>query len=896
MKRLSVLPLVVLLSVAPRAGGPPGIGEGANLLENGGFDAGLDGWNAWGGVRDLIGKDGAGSLLVRNETPKWSGADQILYLPDDVAEVEVSAWVRTSLVVPGKESWEAARVAAEFLDATGVLTGGYPPPVGVLSGSAPWTEVRRTFRPPEGARRIKVQCALGNAAGSAWFDSVAVTFRDESGRPLQAAVPSGPFDHGTWYPLPAGSATGNFVDWSGLLDAPAGNHGWLRSTPDGRFRFEDGTPARFWGVNLVASQVFAERSSSDSLAERLARLGANMVRLHHMDAAWSHPNIFGNASGTLGLDPRSMDRLDYLVAALRRKGIYVFLDFLVHREFAVSDSVLPGAGQGAKQAALFSPRLIALQARYAKALMEHYNPYTGRAWKDEPAVAMAEFVNESSIFTHFDGDVLAPAYRAELDSLWRAAGHAGDLPRFSLDWSGLRPKLKGPDGAGDAEAAIRFLAGLERATYDTLRAAVRSTGAKLQLAGTNFPPPILATLRNNASQDFVITNDYWDHPQVWKLGNDWSRIDQAPLDDASQLLSPKSNLVATRAWARVADKPFVVTEWNHCHPNEYELEGAPLLAAYASLQDWSGVLQFDYEREALGSRPIKRYTLSTSPAMLAQWAVAAPLFLRSDVRPADTGWTETVGADKSMRLPSYSWWEERAWQTPYLGRVAKRFDSLSREPDAPAVGAGELLSSTGELAYDPKIGTLRVNAPRVQGAVGFVGGRDWSFPRIAFHLENEHASVLAVSADGADLADSKLFYVAAVGPVKGTGLEFVRSRNGIARVGGLPLLAQVLEGNLAVRGLDTSEAVLFTALAPDGSRGEPVVSRDGRFDLSQGRALVYEARIVPKPPEPTPPAPEVSPESAPEGTFPVDGAPSTVPAAGDSGAAPERIPASETTP
>ena len=56
----------------------------------------------------------------------------------------------------------------------------------------------------------------------------------------------------------------NMSDW---LDKPAGKHGFLQITGKD-FAFEDGTPVKFWGVNIAGDSPFssAEKSSGvDSL-------------------------------------------------------------------------------------------------------------------------------------------------------------------------------------------------------------------------------------------------------------------------------------------------------------------------------------------------------------------------------------------------------------------------------------------------------------------------------------------------------------------------------------------------------------------------------------------------------------------------------------------------------
>ncbi|MGC4095409.1 MAG: hypothetical protein QM756_47290 [Polyangiaceae bacterium] len=57
-----------------------------------------------------------------------------------------------------------------------------------------------------------------------------------------------------------------------------------------------------------------------------------MTRHHHIDAAWSKPNVFGNKSRTLELDAAAMERFDYFVAQLQKRGIYQYFDMLVHRK------------------------------------------------------------------------------------------------------------------------------------------------------------------------------------------------------------------------------------------------------------------------------------------------------------------------------------------------------------------------------------------------------------------------------------------------------------------------------------------------------------------------------------------------------------------------------------
>jgi hypothetical protein len=107
-------------------------------------------------------------------------------------------------------------------------------------------------------------------------------------------------------------------------DKPAGERGFLKVEGD-KFVFEDGTEARFWGTNFNSAQNFPSHEHSEKVAKRLAKVGINIVRFHQLDAEWSTPNIFQfsrgeNKPNTMSFDPKSMDRLDYLIYCLKQRG------------------------------------------------------------------------------------------------------------------------------------------------------------------------------------------------------------------------------------------------------------------------------------------------------------------------------------------------------------------------------------------------------------------------------------------------------------------------------------------------------------------------------------------------------------------------------------------------
>ena len=162
-------------------------------------------------------------------------------------------------------------------------------------------------------------------------------------------------DMSAWIPFPISAyeeIEGSVLDMAWLLDPPAGCHGFLTVQGD-RFVFEDGTPARFWGGNFFGEANFPEPEEARKLAGIVARSGANVVRLHHLDvvAPWTDKivkrSLFGGQAPvtTRRLDPVMLDKFDYLVKCLKDRGIYIFLSPVSSRFVRPGDG-FPGDSAG----------------------------------------------------------------------------------------------------------------------------------------------------------------------------------------------------------------------------------------------------------------------------------------------------------------------------------------------------------------------------------------------------------------------------------------------------------------------------------------------------------------------------------------------------------------------
>ncbi|MCK6489622.1 MAG: hypothetical protein L6R48_15110, partial [Planctomycetes bacterium] len=196
---------------------------------------------------------------------------------------------------------------------------------------------------------------------------------------------------------------------NGVVDLSPGAPAGPVEVRDGRFvRSGDGGRVRFLGVALTFAAAFPEPEVAVALARRLARLGINAVRIHYID---------GGTAGRFGrhsiwdpafpreprLDPAQLARLDRLIHELGKQGVHINLNLKVARAFGEADGLPAGwCGEGAdkritKGMDLVDPRLIALQEDFARALLGHVSPHSGRPLGQDPALMAVELNNENSL-------------------------------------------------------------------------------------------------------------------------------------------------------------------------------------------------------------------------------------------------------------------------------------------------------------------------------------------------------------------------------------------------------------------------------------------------------------------------------------------------------------------
>lgn len=650
----------------------------------------------------------------------------------------------------------------------------------------------------------------------------------------------------------------NVTNMSHLLDAPAGKHGFIR-VENGHF-VDDAGRVYFNATNLTGSANFPSHDQADLLAERLARFGINCVRLHYMDANYGNfmeeqeQGIFTIDSTTQrNLDTDQMDRLDYMIAQFKKKGIYVNINLHVARKMDERDGFSgidqrPHLDKGVDN---FEPRMIKLQKEFAKDLLVHVNPYTKFAYANDPCVAMVEINNENALFRCYhrgDIDKLPDPYASEFKKQWNNWIHknyksAADLGKaWDTDKNELAENFNAktiPIVKYDSPYSImrldfyKFIYEVEQeywtGIYNYLKEdlAVKSVVSGTQLRYTS---PFL-----QAELDYIDIHSYWCHPSpvspAWEIKN------------VSMVNS--LNNIYEMAGQRVEGKPFTVSEYNHPFPNQYGAEGQPMLRAYGRLQDWDGVFQYTYNHRLDFEPQAMTYffDMIARTDVLAHMPACAAIYLRGDVKTAEESivtkinhqdYFDGLAKDKKVRVGVDFMGYDSKISLVHKTAVELTEELVAKETPVAEFANDEkiITSDTGELTWNREIkgaAYWTVNTGNTKLFSGFPEGRTIDLGEIIMDIGKTRlgwATISLVSQNATGFGESNKsanILLTATGLIENKGMVIEKTSDSKIKLtdwGTGPVYAEGISADIVLKA--NPSRVKCYALDSTGSRKEEI--------------------------------------------------------------------------
>ncbi len=591
---------------------------------------------------------------------------------------------------------------------------------------------------------------------------------------------------------------------------PAGKTGFVRAK-GGRLYYGDGSPARFWGCNVQAYSLFSSRGAIRLQAERIARLGFNLVRLHHHDSTgWVDPTVIDKSRpDTRHLNPAGLDGIDWWIKCLKDQGVFVWLDLHVGRLLKKGDAVkgwkeVARRGGDMRGFCFINDSIEARMEEFNRKYLSHVNRFTGKAYKDEPAVMGILITNENDLTGHF-GNLFLPdknnpfhngLFMKEVKSFAAKTG----LPAGRL-WRTWEP---GPSKI--------LLADLEHRWFAGMLGALRKIGVRQLVApGNTWGNMALFGLPSLRIGDIVDVHSYG------KEG--FLRADPRKA----------ANYVDWIAAAHVEGKPLSVTEWNLGRFPADDRFAAPLYtASIASFQGWDALMLYGYSQVPLDAPPrASNWSSFTDPALMGLMPAAALLFRRGDVAPGKKTARILVGRKdlyERARTPvnsaalrtlpelhrlvlSPADVPELSWDSPAPPVKGPSFAVRNLDRDFLGKGAKQVVSDTGELTRNWKAGFQVIDTPRTQAVQGAVGGRTFRLGAAVFKIRTPSCAVVLSSLDGRPLASSGKILLTALGRAyPSTGNR-------------LPFRSEPVEGEVELAG---GRSLLLYPLGRNGKKGRGI--------------------------------------------------------------------------
>lgn len=212
---------------------------------------------------------------------------------------------------------------------------------------------------------------------------------------------------------------------------------------DGVLWFADGREVNLWGVNFqpMLSWEHAARMEPHGLFtplraedlkkmtnesfDQIQRLGCNVIRMHLC------PADFVDGQGRL-VERVWLDLLDYTLAEARQRGIYVYLTLINEmrnggRQSPAFQDSFPHRYERAEW--MIIPEAVKAEQAYARTLLNRRNPYDQTLYRDNPALALIEPINEPAYVTR-EALAKAPRLQTVFQDWLRSRGMADDTNAF----------------------------------------------------------------------------------------------------------------------------------------------------------------------------------------------------------------------------------------------------------------------------------------------------------------------------------------------------------------------------------------------------------------------------------------------------------------------------------
>lgn len=441
---------------------------------------------------------------------------------------------------------------------------------------------------------------------------------------------------------------------------------------------------------------FPDHATADALAVQLRMAGYNLARLHFVETTLTE-----GAKHDFDFDPVQVDRLHYLLAALKKQGIRWMIDAATSWNGAYADV---GNNRFAKVHDLqvsvhYDPEAQAHWKLLVQRILNVKNRYTGTVILRDSALLAVTLFNESGL--GFGTRKSVPPELFVRFRQWSAGKLASGNRKDSVS---SRRK------SNEAVTLQHFFTEMEIGTLEWMTTYLRSLGYSGLVTNYNNGKSLQAAA-SRAATELVAVHAYYDHPTDFIRGGSRQK--------GASSLGESLPYVQYFGGSRYLGKPFIVDEYDHPYWSPWRREAGIAVPAYAALQDWDAIARFanpvhlEYRSDdaAPRNRAIHPFAIGMDPIARAGETLAALLFRRGDVSQS----TNTVATLVSSSVAHSS----------FVGKDGMPKD-VGRQVFVSRTGAiweGQLVEEKIVLSTQPDVGGGdNINA-RLNSLIDTVGSR-----------------------------------------------------------------------------------------------------------------------------------------------------------------------------
>ena len=335
--------------------------------------------------------------------------------------------------------------------------------------------------------------------------------------------------------------------------------------------------------------------------------------------------------------------------------------------------------------------------------------------------------------------------------------------------------------------SLRFLNAQETSYFTDMRDYLRGLGAHYLIGGSNMWLASVAQSAAQAPVDYNSPENHWGAPPggVGGVG--------VPYDNRPAVLQETMGPASLLSRRAVFGKPCIAGEWQHAWPNEFRLEGVPMVAAEAAFQGWDGACQFEYAFGELAPFIYRVFDTSGFPDQWVQWPAMAMMFHRGDLDTGAPLYVQPTGSDPIL---------DRSYVEDHLPpgiEFQQRVRVLLGPGPAPAAPA-----ATTPSPLERRPGLFLIHSARTAAVTGFLQkASPITTPTFSLATPTEFGSVIVSSLTNDPISTAHHLLVTAVGRAENSDMVYGPNRDRVLDAGQSPVIMDPLTGTLSILRTDT---------------------------------------------------------------------------------------------